>query len=108
MQTKLPELKCWRRGVQGILSAWALTLVPALNVPVFWPILLLYFVVLFAYTCRRQIGHMVRWRYVPFAGGKKTYRAMAGGFAKDDGKIQGGPTFADKNLTSGGGKWRAD
>ncbi len=33
------------------------------NLPVFWPILLVYFVVLLAITLRTQIAHMIRYRY---------------------------------------------
>ena len=39
--------------------------------PVFWPILLLYWLVLLFVTMRRQIKHMIKYRYVPFSWGKK-------------------------------------
>ena len=45
-----------------------------LNIPVFWPILLIYFVILFTLTMRRQIKHMIRYKYVPFDLGKKTFK----------------------------------
>jgi hypothetical protein len=72
MQTKLPELKMWRASVQAVLTAFVLTLFPVLNLTVFWPILVLYFFVLLLYTLRRQVAHMARWGYNPFAGTKKT------------------------------------
>ena len=43
------------------------------DVPVFWPILLLYFIVLFVITMKRQIRHMVKYKYVPFSWGKAKY-----------------------------------
>ena len=43
------------------------------DIPVFWPILLLYFIVLFFITMKRQILHMVKYRYVPWSWGKQTY-----------------------------------
>jgi hypothetical protein len=42
-------------------------------VPVFWPILLLYWIVLFVLTMKRQIRHMIKYRYVPFSLGKQRY-----------------------------------
>jgi hypothetical protein len=41
------------------------------DVPVFWPILLLYFIVLLCVTMKRQIKHMIKHKYVPFTIGKK-------------------------------------
>ena len=41
------------------------------DVPVFWPILLMYFLVLFFVTMKRQIKHMIKYRYIPFSFGKK-------------------------------------
>ncbi|CAL5371032.1 unnamed protein product [Camellia sinensis] len=43
------------------------------DVPVFWPILLFYFVMLFTLTMKRQILHMIKYRYVPFSVGKQRY-----------------------------------
>ena len=40
------------------------TLFPFFDIPVFWPILLVYFCVLFFITMRRQIGHMRRYKSV--------------------------------------------
>lgn len=41
------------------------------DVPVFWPILLLYWLLLFTVTMKRQIKHMIKYRYLPFSTGKK-------------------------------------
>jgi hypothetical protein len=49
----------------------AMTLLPMFDVPVFWPILLLYWLLLFAVTMKRQIKHMIKYRYLPFSTGKK-------------------------------------
>jgi hypothetical protein len=40
-------------------------------VPVFWPILLLYWLLLFVVTMKRQIKHMIKHKYLPFTTGKK-------------------------------------
>ena len=43
------------------------------DIPVFWPILLLYFIALFVLTMKRQIKHMIKYKYVPFSLGKTKY-----------------------------------
>ena len=35
------------------------------DIPVFWPILFLYFIALFVLTMKRQIKHMIKYKYVP-------------------------------------------
>lgn len=63
------------------------TISEVFDVPVYWPILLIYFFVLFALTMRRQIQyvipllyvvcansllrHMIKYKYVPFDIGRK-------------------------------------
>jgi hypothetical protein len=51
--------------------AFVLTFFSIFDVPVFWPILLLYWLVLFVLTMKRQIRHMIKYRYVPFTVGKQ-------------------------------------
>jgi hypothetical protein len=48
-----------------------MTLLTMFDVPVFWPILLLYWLLLFTVTMKRQIKHMIKYRYLPFTTGKK-------------------------------------
>lgn len=48
-----------------------MTFFSVFDVPVFWPILLLYWCVLFFVTMKRQIRHMIKYRYIPFSFGKK-------------------------------------
>lgn len=47
------------------------------DIPVYWPILLGYFIILFALTMRKQIQHMIKYRYVPFNIGKKSYKSTS-------------------------------
>lgn len=48
-----------------------MTFFSAFDVPVFWPILLFYWLSLFILTMRRQITHMIKYKYVPFSLGKQ-------------------------------------
>lgn len=83
---RLPEYKFWygfvplrdnihvfRRlsSMKSLLLGMGATFFQAFDVPVFWPILLIYWFVLFTVTMKRQIKHMIKYRYVPFSFGKK-------------------------------------
>ncbi|OIT36223.1 PREDICTED: protein RER1A-like [Nicotiana attenuata] len=70
---RLPELKFWYSITKAFCIAFALTFFSAFDVPVFWPILLFYWIVLFTLTMRRQIRHMIKYKYVPFSFGKQRY-----------------------------------
>ncbi|KAH3685630.1 hypothetical protein WICPIJ_003377 [Wickerhamomyces pijperi] len=70
---RLPEFKFWYRSTVATTLSLLLTLTELTDVPVFWPILLMYFILLFILTMRRQIQHMMKYRYVPLDIGKKKY-----------------------------------
>jgi hypothetical protein len=58
-------------SIKSILIGTGMTFFTVFDVPVFWPILLLYWFVLFFVTMKRQIRHMIKHRYLPFTSGKK-------------------------------------
>lgn len=55
---------------KAFVVAFGLTFFSMLDVPVFWPILLCYWIFLFVLTMKRQILHMIKYKYVPFDMGK--------------------------------------
>jgi hypothetical protein len=59
--------------MRSLCVGFAATFFAMFDVPVFWPILLLYWCVLFFVTMKRQIQHMIKYRYIPFSFGKKAY-----------------------------------
>lgn len=63
-----------------------LTFFDIFDVPVFWPILLFYFLVLFGLTMKKQVAHMRKFGYVPWSFGKKKYTDVSapGKGKKDD------------------------
>ncbi|KAF3641697.1 Protein RER1A [Capsicum annuum] len=63
----------WYSITKAFCIAFVLTFFDIFDVPVFWPILLFYWVVLFTLTMRRQIRHMLRYKYLPFSFGKQRY-----------------------------------
>ncbi|CAN4082961.1 unnamed protein product [Withania somnifera] len=70
---RLPEFKFWYSITKAFCIAFVLTFFSIFDVPVFWPILLFYWLVLFTLTMRRQIRHMVKYKYLPFSFGKQRY-----------------------------------
>ncbi|KAK4686134.1 hypothetical protein P7C73_g3998, partial [Tremellales sp. Uapishka_1] len=69
---RLPEFKFWYSATKATAIALACTITRATDVPVYWPILLIYFLTLFGLTMRKQIQHMIKYKYIPFDLGKKT------------------------------------
>jgi hypothetical protein len=68
---KLPEFQFWFWGTRAVLISFFATFFPIFDLPVFWPILLFYFVFLFFITMKQQIMHMLKHKYVPWSTGKK-------------------------------------
>uniref|UniRef100_A0A7S0ITX5 Protein RER1 n=1 Tax=Calcidiscus leptoporus TaxID=127549 RepID=A0A7S0ITX5_9EUKA len=86
---RLPEFKFWYSLTKAFVIAFTLTFFNVFNIPVFWPILLMYFIALFVLTMKRQIKHMIKFKYVPFSFGKTKYRG------KDEASNGSGPRSAE-------------
>jgi hypothetical protein len=76
---RLPEFKFWYASFRSIWLGTCATFFPFLDVPVFWPILVMYWFILFFVTMKRQIKHMIKYKYIPFSFGKRTYDSGKGG-----------------------------
>jgi len=70
---RLPEFKFWYSATKATLIAFGCTFFEFFNIPVFWPILVMYFITLFCITMKRQIKHMIRYRYIPLTWGKPKF-----------------------------------
>jgi len=78
-ERKLPEFKLWHGACKAFVVAYICTFVPFFNVPVFWPMLLVYFVMVFGISIHRQVAHMWHYNYVPWTtGSKRTYTSKEG------------------------------
>jgi len=71
---RLPEFKFWYSATKATFIAFVCTFFQLFNIPVFWPILVMYFITLFCITMKRQIKHMIRFRYIPFTWGKPKFQ----------------------------------
>ena len=83
---RLPEFKFWLACSRGVVTSILMTFFSVFDVPVFWPILLMYFGVLFFMTMKRQIAHMYKHKYVPISFGKHKYKDAG----KETGEYGGG------------------
>ncbi|WFD06146.1 hypothetical protein MVES1_001488 [Malassezia vespertilionis] len=55
---RLPEFKFWLSATQATLVSIVATFFSVFDIPVFWPVLVVYFVTLFVLTMRRQIQYV--------------------------------------------------
>lgn len=73
---RLPEFKFWYSCTYATVIAFVATFFKVCDVPVFWPVLVFYFLMLFTATMRRQWLDMRRLKYVPWdIGGKRKYKS---------------------------------
>jgi len=70
---RLPEFKFWYSATRAITIGFVCSFFAIFDLPVFWPVLVMYWIILAALTMRRQIQHMIKYRYVPFTVGKTRY-----------------------------------
>ncbi|XP_059608898.1 protein RER1 [Phlebotomus argentipes] len=73
---RLPEFKFWYAVAKSTVIGIVCTFFEVFNVPVFWPILVMYFITLFCITMKRQIKHMIKYRYLPFTHSKPRYQRV--------------------------------
>eukprot|EP00930_Biecheleria_cincta_P064190 TRINITY_DN49742_c0_g1_i1.p1 TRINITY_DN49742_c0_g1~~TRINITY_DN49742_c0_g1_i1.p1 ORF type:complete len:231 (-),score=49.12 TRINITY_DN49742_c0_g1_i1:76-741(-) len=67
----LSEFRLWCRGALATVVALVATYVDDLDIDVDGAALLFYFALLFLYTMKQQISHMIKYRYVPWNRPKK-------------------------------------
>lgn len=95
---RLPEFKFWMACARGVCTAMLMTFFSVFDVPVFWPILLMYFGVLFFMTMKRQIAHMWKHKYVPISFGKSKYKDAG----RETGEYGGGMAGSIGHVSSAG------
>ena len=72
-QRKVKEYTFWSMVCTTLLVSIPMTFFKAFDIPVFWPMLLVYFVLIFYLVMRRQIQHMRKYHYLPWDAGKIRY-----------------------------------
>lgn len=71
---RLPEMSFWTGAAVSVTVSIISTLFAFFNIPVYWPVLLVYFIMISFLMLRAQIQHMLKHHYIPFDIGKKKYR----------------------------------
>ena len=61
---RLPEFKFWHSATRAIALAFCCSWSEIFNLPVFWPVLVVYWLILVFLTMRRQIQSMIKYRWV--------------------------------------------
>lgn len=89
-QRRLPEFKAWLTSIKAVCISLILTCFSMLDLPVFWPILLIYFVILFILTMKQQIKKMIKYGYIPVSLGKQTYGEITRSTENKGGRGGGG------------------
>jgi len=79
IQAKVAALQCLVKIMSLYYQDMEAYMGQVFNIPVFWPILVMYFITLFCITMKRQIKHMIRFRYLPFTWGKPKFQAREEG-----------------------------
>ena len=72
-QRKVKEYTLWSTITFTLFIAILATFFKIFDIPVYWPVLLLYFIVIFCFVMKRQIRHMIKYHYLPWDVGKLKY-----------------------------------
>jgi Rer1 family len=73
---RLPEFEYWYLSIRAISASLLASLFDVFNIPVYTPILVVYFVILVWLTAIKIRKHMEKYRYNPFTSAKKIYRSV--------------------------------
>ena len=72
-QRKVKEFQLWEAMFYTLVVSNVITFFPLFDIPVYWPLLLFYFVVVFVLTMKHQIKQMMKYNYLPWDVGKVQY-----------------------------------
>ena len=72
-ERKVKEFSLWQTVFWSFFIGFFLTFNRGIDLPVFWPMLLIYFIIIFYLTMRKQINHMIKYNYLPWTTGKARY-----------------------------------
>ena len=69
------EFDFWRSLFSATLLTVVLSMFNSMDIEIYWPLLVMYFIMMTVFLCRAKIAHMVRYQYVPWDfGQKKKYK----------------------------------
>lgn len=68
-----PEFVVWRNIIYSVIVSLFLTMFSFLDIPVYWPILFVYFLILLCSYAWTRVRHMLKHKYVPWNTGKPRF-----------------------------------
>lgn len=71
---RLPEFDFWYLSVRLVSLVFFLTFFEIFDIPVFVPILIVYFLLISLLTAKNLYKHMKKYKYNPFLSGKETFK----------------------------------
>ena len=63
----------WKEMMGATTLAAFFSCFKAADIEIYWPLLLMYFIFMTTFLCRYKIEHMIKYKYVPWESGKKSY-----------------------------------
>ena len=72
-------MKFWIAIFSATVLAAFLSMFDSMDIEIYWPLLVCYFVMMTLFLCRVKIEHMIRYQYIPFEVGKTKYKKPASG-----------------------------
>ena len=69
----ISELRLWENSAVSVLCGVLCTYCPFFNLPIYWPILPVTFLVISSFLLYKQLSHMREHRYVPWTVNKATH-----------------------------------
>ena len=72
-QRRLREYTFWSIVLFTFIIGIIVTFFERFNIPIYWPILVLYFIAIFIFEMRKQIKKMIKYHYFPWDVGKMKY-----------------------------------
>ena len=70
---KVKEYTFWSRVSLTLFISIICTFFKGFDIPVFWPLLVVYFFLIFGLVMKRQIQHMIKYHYLPWDYSKTKY-----------------------------------
>lgn len=72
---RLPEFDFWWIAIRLVALAFFTTFFNFFDIPVFAPILIIYFILISLLTAKNLYRHMKKYNYNPFVSGKETFKS---------------------------------
>jgi len=67
-------MEFWKAIFTATVLAAFSSMFDSMDIEIYWPLLVCYFLMMTLFLCRVKIEHMIRYQYIPFELGKTKYK----------------------------------